>query len=916
MYRALGKRVVRHWPLMIGGWVVLLIALKIAAPPWLDVVESGEFAFLPEESPSLQGEAVYREAWGTDYASNIVVVVRRDKMQLEERDREFIQTVLKDELAKIIDEVGIPEPARTVAVADDSPSEPETVEPAADDSEPEVDPLEVARQKIKTFGSFGWEKILDSSDGTATMVVIDLKTEFLNQDNMPLIDRVEELIRRGSGKSLYDRKVKTEDGEEEPVVPPGLNLALSGSATVGRDMMEAAVESSKATELWTTILVVALLIMIYRAPVLAMIPLLTVFIATETSLALLSILAEHGILSLFNGAEVYIKVLSYGAGVDYCLFLIARFKEELDETKDPATAVSGSIEKVGEALVASAGTVICGIGMMMFADFGKFAQAGTTIPIALIVVLVASLTFTPAILRMTGQWAFWPHVSTQRLQATAGWVSSTGFFAWLLRKNVFETIWRKTSELIEEKPAFVLSLSVALMLPFSVIAVLFFNNLSYGLLSELPQENASVIGARAIQSHYPAGTAGPVTLLLHNPKIDFTDEQTKEGLNQVVESLYGRRDELRLADIRSVVDPFGIASRDSEDPVEAASEEPTEAEDGPVAGGGIFNAILGGRNDEDEGNQGGGFADRLIAIAEARKAQEFYVGQHGDYEGTMTRIDLVSVDDPFSRGSINQFTQLRAEVLETANKFLVGAGEAGSVEVFAVGSTASIRDLKTVTDRDQRVVDALVLGGIFAILLVLLRGFANHITVSIYLIVSVFFSYLVTLGATFAFFWAIDPSGFTGLDWKVPTFLFTILIAVGEDYNIFLMTRIREEQEQHGRIKGVGVALTKTGGIISSCGIIMAGTFSSLLAGTLAGMQQLGFALAFGVLLDTFVVRPILVPAFLVLLYQGRFDWLRTLLHLPAIGADTDEPPRGDVDDRQATAGEPAPAPVETGGNA
>jgi len=214
-------------------------------------------------------------------------------------------------------------------------------------------------------------------------------------------------------------------------------------------------------------------------------------------------------------------------------------------------------------------------------------------------------------------------------------------------------------------------------------------------------------------------------------------------------------------------------------------------------------------------------------------------------------------------------------VLAEARKFL---STDAKLTVYGIGPTASIRDLKTVTDRDQRVVDSLVLLGIFLILVALLR----QVTIPVYLIVSVFFSYLVTLGMTFTVFWALNPSGFAGLDWKVPTFLFTILIAVGEDYNIFLMTRIREEQVIHGPVKGVAVALTKTGSIISSCGVIMAGTFSSLMAGTLAGMHQLGFALAFGVLLDTFVVRPILVPAFLVLYYEGRLGILKPASNVAA----------------------------------
>jgi RND superfamily putative drug exporter len=138
---------------------------------------------------------------------------------------------------------------------------------------------------------------------------------------------------------------------------------------------------------------------------------------------------------------------------------------------------------------------------------------------------------------------------------------------------------------------------------------------------------------------------------------------------------------------------------------------------------------------------------------------------------------------------------------------------------------------------------------------------------------SVLLSFFATLGATLVFFWWLDGDSFVGLDWKVPIFLFTILVAIGEDYNIFLMTRVTEEQKTHGPVDGIRVALVKTGRIITSCGIIMAGTFASLIAGTMQDLLHLGFALAFGVLVDTFIVRPILVPTFLIVLERGKILW-------------------------------------------
>ena len=157
----------------------------------------------------------------------------------------------------------------------------------------------------------------------------------------------------------------------------------------------------------------------------------------------------------------------------------------------------------------------------------------------------------------------------------------------------------------------------------------------------------------------------------------------------------------------------------------------------------------------------------------------------------------------------------------------------------------------------------LVTLGVYVILVLLLR----RPGICLYLIATVVLGYLASLGVTELVFKALHhgPEPWVGLDWKVGFFLFVILVAVGEDYNIFLMARVIEEERKHGVIEGTRLAVAHTGGIISSCGLIMAGTFGSMLTGSLTTLRELGFALGLGVLLDTFLVRPILVPAFVVL---------------------------------------------------
>lgn len=795
MFRVLGNTVVRYWQIFLTCWVLALVGISYAAPEWSTVVQNGEFAFLPGDSPSLLGEKLFKRAFPDDLlASSIVIVVRREHgdQGLTAEDLKFIEEDLKPRLEEIAEREG------GYATKDDGSGTPEKTS-------------NISRIRTYTDKSIG--DLLQSEDNKASLVIVELSTEFLDQSNAKTVANIEHLIQK--------------DDEFKKEIEPGLDITLSGIATVGRDMMRAANQSAEATELWTVLLVVLLLIIIYRAPILALIPLLTVFVSVKIALSVLAILGDWGYVGLFSGIEVYVTVILYGAGVDYCLFLIARHREELDKECTFKEAISNSIATVGAALAASAGTTMCGIGMMIFAQFGKFQQAGIAMSLSLFFVLIASLTLTPALLCLAGRFAYWPQSFNERVTISAGWLTPSSVMARLMQRNWAGSVWESVSEALLKSPGKIWLTTFLVLCPFALISLACYGNLSYGLLSELPSEDPSVVGTKAVQGHYPAGATGPLTLLFQNPNIDFSNSQGREAIETLTEALLSQKEALGIADIRNMIKPFGI---DAEDEMEKAKDLRGMA--------------------------------KLKAISRIKVIKNYYVSLEPDLENHVTRMDLVLEKDPFSHDSMMQLDRVEAAVSKSLPKDL-----RNDTKLFYIGATASISDLKEVTDEDQARIDILVLGSVFLILVILLRRPA----ISAYLIVSVFFSYLVTLGVTFTVFWALDPENFAGLDWKVPMFLFTILIAVGEDYNIYLITRIDEEQKTKGPVEGVISALKKTGGIISSCGIIMAGTFSSLMAGTLVGMQQLGFALAFGVLLDTFIIRPIIVPAYLIMLYRGYF---------------------------------------------
>ncbi|REJ87728.1 MAG: MMPL family transporter [Planctomycetota bacterium] len=756
-------RIVSRQPLAVAvGWAALLAALTLFAPPLDSVLEEGHFEFLPRSQPSRQAERLFDQAWPDRRAdSSLVILVRRSGQgeELTETDRRFIRETVVPELESLEESQ------------------------AADDSSQKL-PLvaDVLTADVRS------EELLDSEDGRATLVVVELTTEFLHDRVKRFVDQAAEAI-----DALPSR------GK----VPEGLELALTGSATVGRDDLTAREQSGRRIQSWTPWLVISLLLIAFRAPFAALIPLATLSCGITVALNSLALLAERGYVNLFEGIEVYTTVLVYGAGVDYSLFLVSRFQEELAALGDSRHAVAIAVHRVGVAVAASAGTEIFGIGMLVFATFDKFHQAGITIAFGLFAMLCASLTLTPALLCLTGTWTFWPRNSQD--------VADGG-----PPGNPADRLWNRIGRSVVARPGLVWVLTVAVLVLPAVSGAVRNDELSYGLVDNLPADAPSVRGTQLLAQHFSPGKAGPITVLLRAPNIDFTQSESIKLIDEWTGRLARRKDELGIAEIRSVAEPLGV------------------------------------------GREVGSTTDGVLSLVQRRiarrEAVERYVSSTAD--GRVTRLQLVLKNDPLSRESIQRFDEIRHAVHgELPARFQ-------SADVRFAGATAGVRDLKAVAERDRSLIQPLIAAGVLTVLVAMLRRFA----VSVYLVLTVLLTYFVTVGATFHLFAFLANGDFPGLHWTVPLFLFAVLMAVGADYNVLLVKRADEERERAETRPAIAAALGRTGVVISSCGFIMAGTFSTLaIGGSLSGMMQLGFALAFGIILDTFVVRPLLVPSFLAL---------------------------------------------------
>ncbi len=520
----------------------------------------------------------------------------------------------------------------------------------------------------------------------------------------------------------------------------GLDSYVTGAGGIFADLFDAFGDID-STLLLTTLGVVAfILIIVYRSPILWFLPLLSAVFALSTAGGIIYLLAKNNIIDVNGQSQGILSVLVLGAGTDYALLLISRYREELHHHSTPVAAMRAAYKGTFEPIVASGATVALGLLVLLLSDLSGNRGLGPIGAIGVAVAVITMVTLLPAFLVLFGRWIFWPRIP--RFDDADSQLTGT---------------WAKVGNLVERKPrrAWIIT---GLML---VVLAGFSTTLKTDGLSTTESFTGnpeSVVGQKLLLNHFPGGEGDPTKVILKNELIPAVSEK-----------------------LRGVPGVAAVAP---------------------------------------EANAGGVIVKDGLSI-----------------------LNVTLTAAPDSRESRDQIPGIREAVKSIDESILVG------------GTTAVFYDTDVAARHDNRTVIPVVLLLITLILGLLLRSIVS----AVLLLGTVVLSYFATLGVCALVFNHVF--GFAGGDASFPLFAFIFLVALGIDYNIFLMTRVREESGKLGTRKGVIKGLTVTGSVITSAGIVLAATFGVLGILPLVFLAQLGFAVAFGVLLDTIIVRSILVPA-------------------------------------------------------
>jgi putative drug exporter of the RND superfamily len=608
--------------------------------------------------------------------------------------------------------------------------------------------------------------------------------------------------------------------------PAGLAVKITGGAGFSADAIEV-FEGINGTLLLAAVsLVVFLLIAIYRSPMFFFIPLAAVLFAETLSRSIGYGVSELG--TTINGQSSSImSVLVLGAGTDYALLLVARYREELHREADKHVAMRTALASAGPAIFASAATVIAALLCLLVARVNGTSGLGPIAAIGIACAALSMLTLLPALLTIFGRRAFWPFVPHTPQTAPSG-----------------EQLSERARRRIVEGPA----LGALARVVASCLLVLVL----------LPLVLLNWVLRRISGRRIPSLIVGPLDRAVFTPY-----EVRRHGLERAVDATHGvwarigervargpRRVMLgSIAVLLVFCAGFAFFSTDltAEDTytheVESIEGQHLLSKSFPSGTTALTDIVVEGRGAVPAVRRAVARVDGVEAVSRPVAAGP---------PGVLVQATLEI--EPYSTAAFDLVEPIRDAAHRVAPTAIVG------------GPTAIEFDVRDAAGWDSLVIPPIVL----VVVLLILIGLLRAAVAPLILIGTVILSFLAALGVGYFAFDLIF--GFPGSDPSLPLFAFVFLVALGIDYNIFLIARAREETIRHGSRQGILRALAVTGAVITSAGIVLAGTFSVLAILPLTFLTELGFVVAFGVLLDTFLVRSILVPA-IALTVGDDFWW-------------------------------------------
>jgi RND superfamily putative drug exporter len=565
-----------------------------------------------------------------------------------------------------------------------------------------------------------------SEDGSTALVTVDTT----NEDTAVVVDDVATL-----------RRLLPDPGGD------GLTAYVTGEAGFTADSSEALEGIDETLLAITMALVLVLLLATYRSPVVALVPLLVVALAYLIAAGAVYGLVALTDLQVTGQATAILIVLMFGAGTDYCLLLVSRYREELHATEDAHVAIMRAAERSAPAILSAGGTVFVAMLVLTLADYRATQTMGPVLALGVAVMVVAGLTLLPALLAAVGRRAFWPAVPPVGTEPPHR-----------------VDLWARIGRLVRARPGVVTVAVLALLV------------------------------------------AGSLGNLQGRGALDFS-----ESFRDEPESVQG---------LELIKQEFGPGRAAPMDLVVAVDRSP-----------------------------------EVIAALDATRAVKTttMVSYSGDQKLMLVELELAA--DPFSDAATDAVPRLRE----------VAAKAAGDRPALIGGLTAETFDSREAQRADAALIAPLTL----VLILVIVATLVRALVAPLYLIGTVVLSYAFALGASSLIFTHVF--GQPDSDPALALFAFIFLVALGVDYNIFLIGRIREEHARRDAKSAVIAGLTRTGGVITSAGLILAGTFAALMALPMEGLVQVGFTIALGLIVDTFLVRTFLVPGIAVLL--GERSW-------------------------------------------